>query len=51
MTYQQARGNRDDVGYRVFSGYVLAGVGDVSEDVAMDYSSKDEVNVADQDER
>lgn len=49
MTYQQARGNRDDVVYRVFSGY-LPGVGDVSEDAAMDYSSKDEVNVADQDE-
>lgn len=50
MTYQQARGNGDDVGHRVFSGYVLAGVGDVPEDVAVDYGPEDEVNVADQDE-
>lgn len=50
LTYQQARGDRDDVGYSVLSGDMLAGFGNVAEDIAMDNSSKDEVNMANQDE-
>lgn len=49
-THQQAGGDRDNVGYGVFSGDILAGFGNVAEDIAMDNSSKDEVNVSDQDE-
>lgn len=51
LTYQQARGNGDDVDYSIFSGDVLAGIGNVAEDIAMDDGSEDEVNVANQDER
>lgn len=50
MTYQQAGGDGDDVGNSVFSGDMLAGFGNVAEDIAMDNSSEDEVNMADQDE-
>lgn len=48
---QQPGGDGDDVGHRVFSGDVLAGFGDVAEDIAVDDSAEDEVNMADQDER
>lgn len=51
LTHQQARGNGDDVDYSIFSGDVLAGIGNVAEDIAMDDGSEDEVNVANQDER
>lgn len=51
LTHQQPGGDGDDVGHRVFSGDVLAGFGDVAEDIAVDDSAEDEVNMADQDER
>lgn len=50
LTHQQARCDRDDVGCSVFSGDMLVGFGNVAEDIAMDNSSKDEVNMANQDE-
>ncbi len=50
LTHQQARGDRDNVGYSVFSGDPLFGSGNVAEDAPMDNSSEDEANVADQDE-
>lgn len=51
LTHQQARGSGDDVDYSIFSGDVLAGIGNVTEDIAMDDGSEDEVNVANHDER
>ena len=51
LTHQQAGGDRDDVGHSVLSGYVLAGFGNVPQDISMDNSSEDEVKMADQDER
>ena len=51
LTHQQPGGDGDDVGHRVLSGDVLAGFGDVAEDIAVDDSAEDEVNMADQDER
>lgn len=51
LTHQQARGDGDDVDDSIFSGEVLAGVGNVAKDIAVDDGSEDEVNVANQDER
>lgn len=51
FTHQQPGGDGDDVGHRVFSGDVLAGFGDVAEDIAVDDSAEDEVDMANQDER
>lgn len=50
LTHQQAGGNRNDVDDSVFSGELLAGIGNVAEDIAVYDRSEDEVNVADQDE-
>ena len=50
MTHQQARCDRDDVGDRVFSTNMLAGFGNVAENASMDNSSKNEVNMANQDQ-
>ena len=49
-SYQQPRGDRDDVGHGVLGGDVLAGLRDVAQHVAVDDGPKDEVDVADQDE-
>jgi len=49
-SYQQTRGDGDDVGHGVLRGDVLAGLGDVAEHVAMDDGTQDEVDVAHQDE-
>lgn len=51
LTHQQAGGYGDDVDYSVFSGELLAGIGNVAEDIAMDNGSEDEVDVANEDER
>lgn len=50
VTYQQARGDRNDVGYSVLRTNVLTGFGNVAQDAAMDDGCQDEVNMADQDE-
>lgn len=52
MSHQQARGDGDDIGCSIFRGEAVAGAGfgDVAKDISMDNSSKDEVNMADQDE-
>lgn len=50
VTHQQARGDRNDVGYSVLSTDVLAGFGNVTQDTAMDDGSEDEVDMTNQDE-
>lgn len=50
LTYQQARGDRDDIGCSVFSRDVLTGLGNMAEDIPMDNSTQDEVNMADKNE-
>lgn len=50
LTYQQARGDRDDVDCSVAGRDLLVGFGNVAKDAAMDNGSKDEVNMANYDE-
>ena len=49
-SYQQPGGDGDDVAHGVLGGDVLAGLGDVSQHVAVDDGPQDEVDVAHQDE-
>lgn len=48
VTYQQARRHRNDVSDSVLSAGMLGGLGNVAEDVAVENSSKDEVDMTDQ---
>lgn len=50
MTHQQPRGDGDDVAQGVPGGQVIRGIRDVAEDAPVDDGSKDEVDVADQDQ-
>lgn len=50
-THQQARGDREDIVYRVLSGNARTGIGNVAENTAVDNGAKNEVNMADEDER
>lgn len=50
VTHQQSRGDRDDICCGVLCGDVLTGFGNVPQDISMDNSPKDKVNMTNEDE-